>query len=68
MFSIAWAVVEGEDNDSWEWFLQHLRVCLGGTNGFGWSFISNEHKVILLYCKLFLGWSSKHMTGLAFCF
>ena len=41
MFSIAWAVVEGENNYSWEWFLQHLRNCLGGKNSFGWSFISD---------------------------
>jgi len=54
MFLITWAVIKGENNDSWEWFLQHLRDCLGGTNGFGCSFISDEHKVILFYCKLFL--------------
>ena len=65
MFPIAWAVIEDENNDSWEWFLHHLRDCLGGTNDFSWSFRSDEHKVIFFYCKQFLGWSSKHMIDLA---
>ena len=31
------------------WFLQNVRDCLEGTNGFGWSFILDEHKVSYIY-------------------
>lgn len=46
MFPLAWAVVEGENNDSWEWFLEELRKCLGiHDGGNGWTLISDQQKV-----------------------
>ncbi|XP_076922957.1 uncharacterized protein LOC143584923 [Bidens hawaiensis] len=48
MFPLAWVVVEGENNDSWEWFLEELRKCLGiHDGGNGWILISNQQKGIL---------------------
>lgn len=45
MFPIAWAVVEGENNTSWEWFFNHLKVCLNLGDGAGYAIISDEHQV-----------------------
>ncbi|KAH9623671.1 hypothetical protein KSS87_000247 [Heliosperma pusillum] len=48
MFPIAYAVVEGENNESWNWFLLELRQCLKKTNeGNQWTFISDQQKGIL---------------------
>ncbi|XP_035830903.1 uncharacterized protein LOC110914631 [Helianthus annuus] len=48
MFPLAWAVVEGENNESWEWFMDELRQCLGVTdNGESWTFISDQQKGLL---------------------
>lgn len=45
MFPYAWAVVEGENNDSWIWFLKKVQRCLEGTNGEPWTLISDQQKV-----------------------
>ncbi|XP_021979257.1 uncharacterized protein LOC110875368 [Helianthus annuus] len=48
MYPLAWAVVEGENNDSWEWFMEELRKCLDvHEGGKGWTFVSDQHKGIL---------------------
>ncbi|KAL2942453.1 Cortactin-binding protein 2 [Bienertia sinuspersici] len=52
MFPIAWAVVEGENNKSWEWFFNHLKVCLGLGDGEGYAIISDEHQVSFLTIHL----------------
>lgn len=48
MFPIAWAVVEGENNLSWEWFFVHLQNCLELEEGDGLAIISDEHPVSFL--------------------
>ncbi|KAL2894767.1 DNA translocase FtsK [Bienertia sinuspersici] len=45
MFPIAWAVVEGENNLSWEWFFTHLQSCLDLGDGTGLAIVSDEHPV-----------------------
>ncbi|KAL2934028.1 Halomucin [Bienertia sinuspersici] len=46
MFPIAWAAVEGENINSWEWFFKHLQSCLELGDGSGLAIISDEHQVI----------------------
>ena len=45
MFPIAWAVVEGESQDSWTWFIKLLMQDLGIFDGLGWTVISDQQKV-----------------------
>ncbi|KAL2901663.1 Transposase for insertion sequence element IS406 [Bienertia sinuspersici] len=47
MFPIAWAVVEGENNLSWEWFFTHLQSCLDLGDGTGLAIASDEHPAIV---------------------
>ncbi|XP_021767683.1 uncharacterized protein LOC110732078 [Chenopodium quinoa] len=44
IFPLAWAVVEGENNLSWEWFFVQLQMCLYLGEGDGICIISNEHQ------------------------
>ncbi|XP_076933554.1 uncharacterized protein LOC143599494 [Bidens hawaiensis] len=45
MYPLAWAVVEGETNDSWEWFMDQLGRCLDiNDGGNGWTLISDQQK------------------------
>ncbi|XP_076944383.1 uncharacterized protein LOC143614998 [Bidens hawaiensis] len=45
MYPVAWAVVEGESNDSWEWFMEELRKCLDVQDGGNdWTLISDQQK------------------------
>lgn len=43
MYPLAWAVVEGETNDSWHWFVTQLKKATGEKDGQGWTIISYEH-------------------------
>ena len=43
IYPIAWAVMEGENNDLEEWFFIKLHKCLGLDEGNGVTFISDEH-------------------------
>ena len=54
IFPIAWAVVEGENSESWEWFLSVLKKGLSQTNGKGWTVISDEHQVTLFFPNSFM--------------
>ncbi|XP_074266612.1 uncharacterized protein LOC141589891 [Silene latifolia] len=47
MYPLVWAIVEGENNDSYEWFFQQLKNTLGEANGEGWTIISDQHKSIV---------------------
>ncbi|KAK9048569.1 hypothetical protein SSX86_032465 [Deinandra increscens subsp. villosa] len=48
MYPVAWAVVEGENNDSWGWFMNELYKCLDVTEGGkGWTLISDQQKGLL---------------------
>jgi len=42
---MAWAVVKGEDNDSWIWYLQHVEQFVEKLDGNKLTIISNQHKV-----------------------
>ncbi|CAN0888053.1 hypothetical protein LINGRAHAP2_LOCUS15741, partial [Linum grandiflorum] len=44
MFPIAWAVVEGKNRDSWNWFITILQEELELADGTGWSVISDQQK------------------------
>ncbi|XP_057450504.1 uncharacterized protein LOC130742417 [Lotus japonicus] len=44
MFSIAYAVVEAETKDSWQWFLNLLLADLNGEKKQKWAFISDRQK------------------------
>ncbi|WOL10979.1 hypothetical protein Cni_G19740 [Canna indica] len=44
MFLVCWAVVEGENEESWRWFLIRLTEHLGIVDGFGWTIISDQQK------------------------
>ncbi|XP_078448511.1 uncharacterized protein LOC144717061 [Wolffia australiana] len=44
MFPIAWAVVEGENEDSWTWFIELLMQDLGIFDGIDWTFMSDQQK------------------------
>ncbi|CAN1182229.1 hypothetical protein LINPERHAP2_LOCUS35858 [Linum perenne] len=44
MYPIAWAVVEGENKNSWAWFLRTLQEELTLSDGNGWSVISDQQK------------------------
>ena len=45
MFPIDWVVVEGENQDSWTWFIKLLMQDLGIFDGLGWTVISDQQKV-----------------------
>jgi transposase-like protein len=47
MYPIAWAVVEKENNDSWDWFCDLLFRDIEVYGGTGWVFISDQQKGIL---------------------
>ncbi|XP_056690232.1 uncharacterized protein [Spinacia oleracea] len=47
MYPIAWAVVEGENNLSWQWFFLLLQRSLDLGEGEGIAIISDEHQAIL---------------------
>ncbi|CAL1393142.1 unnamed protein product [Linum trigynum] len=44
MFPICWAVVEGENTNSWCWFVQALAEDLTLVDGRGWTIISDQQK------------------------
>lgn len=47
MYPIAWAVVEKENNESWDWFCGILFKDIEVHSGEGWVFISDQQKGIL---------------------
>ncbi|KAI4320869.1 hypothetical protein MLD38_034308 [Melastoma candidum] len=47
MYPISWAVVEGENQNSWTWFIDLLFKQLNVGSGQGWTFISDQQKVCL---------------------
>jgi hypothetical protein len=47
MYHVAWAVVEKETNNSWDWFCDLLFRDLGVGEGDDWVFISDQQKGIL---------------------
>lgn len=47
MYPIAWAVVRGENKDTWGWFVQKLKIDLGIGIGDNLTIISDKQKVIM---------------------
>ncbi|GKV39110.1 hypothetical protein SLEP1_g46924 [Rubroshorea leprosula] len=45
MYLVAWAIVEGESIDFWEWFFEALRDDLEVGSSENFTIISNQHKV-----------------------
>ncbi|KAK8521576.1 hypothetical protein V6N12_031470 [Hibiscus sabdariffa] len=45
MFPVAWAVVEGEGNESWKWFLTKLLQDLNHPDGEGLTLMSDQQKI-----------------------
>ena len=55
MYPLAWAVVEGVNNDSWQCFISKLKKCVPHDNGKEWIVISDEHQVYTLpYCCIYI--------------
>ena len=52
--SIAWAVVEVENNINWEWFVRLLKEDLGLQDGSKFTIISDKQKVRRLVYFVFL--------------
>jgi len=45
MLTVAFAVVEAETKEAWDWFLELLLAYLNGIEARKWSFISDQQKV-----------------------
>jgi len=45
MFPLAWAVGEGEKDDSWLWFLINVNIYIKNINKKGLTLVSSQHKV-----------------------
>ncbi|CAN0875088.1 hypothetical protein LINGRAHAP2_LOCUS10628 [Linum grandiflorum] len=54
MYPICWAVVESENRDSWNWFLELVQEQLGMADGTCWSIISDQQKVYISRCALII--------------
>ncbi|XP_057538141.1 uncharacterized protein LOC130815669 [Amaranthus tricolor] len=52
MYPLAWAVVEGENNESWQWFISELKKSVPHDNGKEWILISEKHQSILRAVQL----------------
>ncbi|XP_076925345.1 uncharacterized protein LOC143588129 [Bidens hawaiensis] len=63
MYPVAWAVVDGEFNDSWEWFMEELRKCLDAQDGGkDWTFVSDQQKGLVNAVSLI--WkNAEHRNG-----
>ncbi|CAN1121220.1 hypothetical protein LINPERHAP2_LOCUS649 [Linum perenne] len=64
MFPIVWAIVEGENRDSWGWFIEIIQEELNLGDGPRLSIISDQQKVLNFLHFLFLNITAQ---GLMFC-
>ncbi|MBA0787307.1 hypothetical protein Gotri_006968 [Gossypium trilobum] len=49
MFPLAWCVVKVKSTTSWTWFLEILKKDIGTPDGYGWTFISDQQKLLNNY-------------------
>lgn len=49
IYPLAWAIIEKENNDSWDWFCSLLFKDVRVLDGEGWVIISNQQKVIPIW-------------------
>ncbi|CAN1188423.1 hypothetical protein LINPERHAP2_LOCUS39320 [Linum perenne] len=49
MYPLAWAIVQTECQDTWEWFMAHVATDLGIESGWDWTFMSDKQKVLLVH-------------------
>ncbi|XP_048489990.1 uncharacterized protein LOC125491950 [Beta vulgaris subsp. vulgaris] len=47
MYLVLWAVVEGENSESWVWFMKNMQKCLQLGDGVGLTVISDENPALL---------------------
>ena len=52
MFPIAWAVVQVENRENWEWFIKHLIDDLEMEVGLNWTLITDKQKVTFNFVSL----------------
>ena len=53
MFPVAWSVVTWENKVTWNWFIQLLAKELDLKDGFGWTIITDQQKVLSSFIILF---------------
>ena len=46
MFPIAWAIVDVESTDTWEWFIKNLKTDLNLDSGYGYTIMTDQQKVL----------------------
>ena len=54
MFPLAWGIVTVENKDNWMWFIERLQMDLNIGRGRGWTFVSDQQKVLRMFDFLFL--------------
>jgi hypothetical protein len=53
MYPVAWAIVDKETKENWEWFIGLLIKDLDiNDDGVGWVFISDQQKVIFAFSNV----------------
>ncbi|CAA7062170.1 unnamed protein product [Microthlaspi erraticum] len=52
IYPIAWGVVEVENNENWQWFVQKLKVDLDLKDGDGFIAVSDRHKGLVRAIKI----------------
>lgn len=47
LYPLAYAVVKGENNDSWSWFIELVKEDIGFQNSHSWCFITDKQKGLM---------------------
>uniref|UniRef100_A0A1J3JQN4 MULE transposase domain-containing protein n=1 Tax=Noccaea caerulescens TaxID=107243 RepID=A0A1J3JQN4_NOCCA len=63
MYPIAWAVVRGENKDTWGWFIQKLKENLDLGNGDNFTVISDKQKGLVIAVQAELPNAEHRMCG-----
>ncbi|KAL0732670.1 hypothetical protein Bca4012_008879 [Brassica carinata] len=57
IFPLAFAIVDGENDDSWEWFFTQLRRCV--SDQYALVIVSDRHKSIKTACEKVFPWAKR---------